>query len=541
MAASKADHLAAAETDGLPRSARVGDEPVARQGVPVWTWPLVLVAAALSLFATHHGPGLSNDSTDYVSAGLNFARGAGLRNFSGVEITIFPPGLPLIVAAGTKLSMGAATVLRVLDAVAFGLTVLVGVLLLRRHVASPWLVFGAATLIVFSYHLFSIEFMSWSEPLFVATCAAFLLVLETACRAARPTRWLFGAAVLANTAFLLRYAGLALIPVGVAALVVDRYGDGWVRACRAAVLFGLLSGIAPVVVMAHNHAVDGSLMGPRIPSQVGLRATLESFVSVVGSWMLPLQAPRSAHKVVGAVLVLLAGLILALGLGLAIRSRRRRDVPSIAPLLTFTLVYSFFIVASSVTTFIDRPSDRFLSPLFVPLVVLGAIALEYAGTRRVGSYRTVGLAVVALAILGLAADNAASTVREAARLHGKGTQYTTSVWRRSQLATEVKKLPDTVVVYSDAPRGLWAVSHHQPIYFPPAHVNMRLERVTVHSRRLLMQTAACRPTYLAWFWAYGDGVSSPTVLANYVTVSPVRTLRDGTLYRIGGASPPRKC
>ena len=69
---------------------------------------VALIAAAaglLTIVATSRGPGLSPDSMEYITGGVNLANGSGITGTDGAPITVFPPALSVVAALGEKSSL----------------------------------------------------------------------------------------------------------------------------------------------------------------------------------------------------------------------------------------------------------------------------------------------------------------------------------------------------------------------------------------------------------------------------------------------------
>ena len=73
----------------------------------IWAVGLSSCSAALALTANRSGVGWSWDSTDYVAVGTNIANGRGLLDVTGLPMTVRPPGLSVLIAAG--ISVGLST------------------------------------------------------------------------------------------------------------------------------------------------------------------------------------------------------------------------------------------------------------------------------------------------------------------------------------------------------------------------------------------------------------------------------------------------
>ncbi len=137
-----------------------------------------MIAAVATLLATAQGPGLGPDSSNYLSAGLDLARNGTLVTFNGTELTMFPPGLPMLVAGGDLLGLSPSTTVRLLNALAFAAIVLLGSAMLDRHVRSRRLVCCATALIAVSPALLGLYEMALTDGLFATVVVLFVLLLE---------------------------------------------------------------------------------------------------------------------------------------------------------------------------------------------------------------------------------------------------------------------------------------------------------------------------------------------------------------------------
>src|SRR4051794_7209354 len=99
---------------------------------------LVAALAALAgiavLIATREGPYLSPDSVTYYSMARHLARGDGVSDFSGTATTVFPPGYPLVLAAGLRLHLTLDAAAKLCNTLCIPVTVVVAWLVLRDNV-----------------------------------------------------------------------------------------------------------------------------------------------------------------------------------------------------------------------------------------------------------------------------------------------------------------------------------------------------------------------------------------------------------------------
>lgn len=510
------------------------------------TWVTVVsaaVAALLTLLASARGPGLTPDSINYFSAGLSLASGDGLITFNGAPLVQFPPGLPALLALAGQLGVGPDTATRVLNAAAYAATVVIASVLLRRHVHSTKLVCGAVVLVAVDVTLLGIAQMAWTECLFVLVSVAFVLVLERLCSTARPAAWIVAAAVLVWMGFLLRYAGIALLPAGALAVLLGRQRRGWRDAFGSAVAFSVVSLVAPLAWMARNHGVDGTLMGPRVPSPDGPLITVQRFVAILGRWIVPSPVPVAVQALCGAAFVVAVAAAIvwivadpgrrrAFVRGDAIDADGPHDLRPLLPLVCLVVVYSGYLITAQLSVAFDPINSRLMSPLFVPLVVLVAVGLDRGRAVLPASARRTATTVVSVALVVLVVAQAGLAVRLAWISGRDGVGYSTAQWQDSELVALAGKVPPTAHLYSNVPAALWSVLRREPLRRTPEK-QQRRSPIPIPMSQEFLRTVRCGPTFLAWSdRGEGDFLFTPEELKEYVQLEVVADAEDGTLYKL---------
>ena len=508
-----------------------------------------LGAAVVSLAATSHGPGLSPDSTEYLSTGLNLAAGAGLRNFTGAELTIFPPGLPVVVAVGHWLGLSTSWTVRLFNAGAFATTVWLGFVLLRRHVRSMVLVAGATVLLAVSGPLLAMAEMAWTEPAFIAIALAFVLVLEDACDARHPARLLALAAVVAWAGFMFRYAGIALIPAGALSVLLGTRARGWRHAFGSALSFGMAASAVPLLWMARNHLVDGTFLGPRSPSTDSVPAVVGRFWLVLGQWALP--GLSAAHQRSMGLVVMVVGVALLVGVLLASGSHKAGVPPgrdaaagaarSPVPLLCFAGAYTAYLVLAQLTTAFDQLDSRLLSPLYVPLVVLAVLAVDRLTPIIPAPRRAIAGTLAGAALALLVIFQAQAFARDAHESSTTGPELASPYWSSSTLVHAAASIPARARLYSNIPDAVWAESGREPTLFSPLRKAYRSSR-TLQVPATFVSTVDCSDTWLAWSTSPAAGdFFTPRQLARYVDLRPVRIEPGGIVYRMTPRTAAAAC
>lgn len=496
----------------------------------------ILVAVTATLVATRRGPGTNPDSANYLSAGLSLAAGRGLTTFGGSTLTIFPPGLPAVVAMGEWAGIGAEWTVRILNSGAFGATVLMGYFLLRRHVSRREVVVSGTCLLAVSAPLLTMAEMTWTEPTFIALCLGLVLILEQLLRSETWERWLPAVVLVVGSAFLFRYAGVSLlVVVGATVLFGSQSRCGWLVAMRRAAICTAASMVIPVAWMLRNRSIDGTLMGPRSPSVDGPVETAARFVATIGRWILPDPAPVVAQFAVGVVL---AGCV-AYGSYLALkRYRSTADISEVSKtdrvtaLVTFSAVYGAYLVAAQLTTAFDKIGNRLMSPLLPPVIVLVMVGVDRAWTaweerQRVSAGRSIMIVLALLVIV-----HATFFVRHAWESSNEGVGYTSRTWMRSDLIRAVDDLPSDAVLYTNAPGGLWVGTGREPLYQAPPRRAYRSD-IVMEVPADFLRNVNCADVYLAWFSDIpGSFLYTPDELSTQVELDPKRSSSDGTLFRL---------
>lgn len=527
--------------------------------------PFVLVAAGLAavstFLSTSRGIGLTPDSANYFAAGGNLVDGLGLTTFDGTPLTMFPPGIPFLVAAGRLVHLDPATTLRIVNVVLAAAVVAIGYLLTTHYLRRGRAQLLVVVLLTINVALLDLFKMALSEGMFVVVCVAFIaaaerfvsldaeerrrpdpIVDETVTDSASSWRryesplLIALLVLLASAAFAVRYVGIILVPLCVVTVVYTRKHRSlhW-YATRTIGLLLVLS-VVPSLIMLRNHRADGTLLGPRSPSSDGLVGTVARFIAILGKWLLPDPTPVPVQAVAGLLFAVAIGytiirLVLERGLGESLRMSFGR------PAILFTCVYSAYIVYAQVTVSFDRLNSRLLAPLVVPLIVLTTTVGDRIVDRvavRVSARRH-GLLVTRASVAVLTALVLYQTVTYMADVFTSGrlgVEYASDQWRNSELFERARSLDSSTPLYSNVPAGAWLLLDRQPIRQSPAK-RARRSTVELTMDEEFLVEIACNNGYLVWSdLGQSSHLFSPEELGEHVRVRPVTRATDGTIFRL---------
>jgi hypothetical protein len=488
-----------------------------------------------TVYVTRFGVGGGNDAASYLAAAKNLATGHGLRDLGGGPFVSWPPGFPVAIAIGEVLGFGGAGFARYLNAFAFGLTVLLAFVLLRRHVNSRLLVWLGTAWVTASYVLLQRTEQVLSEPGFILLTLCLVVSLEGFLKASRRWPWLVAAAVSVWLAFAFRYAGYLLLPAcALAILVGARTMTPRVRGAWA-VSFLALAAAFPVAWTVRNHIVSGDSFGGQSTlgaSSQTVGMLFERTTRYMGRWIDPWTISVRGDR---AAFLLLVALVLSLAA--LPRDRRRLDRgESLAPVTGVALCYGIGILVVGRLTAIGWLDDRFFSPLYVPLLVLAFTALDTLRQHFRG--RRVLLASAAIFLIALSIGRVvefANTVRVDSRhIPWKPNPPGVYIIGNSQRVGDLARdLPAKALLYSNNPEEAAAATGRGVILLPPQKQIDKAATAASHRElATFVRNVSCHQAYFAWRMDKSDKFLPPATLRHFVRFQTIVKAPRGALYRL---------
>ena len=445
----------------------------------------LLIACIAGLGTAHilvrtatYGAAVTTDSISFLSTALNFFAGEGWRDLAGKPLVRWPPLFPLLLAAFGWVGIEPLEAGRLINATAFGLTILAAGCWLRSNLRSRLLVLAATATLAASLPLsrWAAHFMS--EILFILFTILALMQLATFLnqKTDAPLWW---AAVFTALAALTRYAGVALIGTGVLMLLVRRAPPLAAR-LKHTIAYGAISSIPLAGVLTYNWAVSGTLTGRRKASGQSLSDGLSRAADVFRDWAIPPNAPDGFGYLLwmaGGLVVLAAGAVVVWsGRSLGMDGQTFGLGP-VLPFGVFAVAYLVLIVAIVPLVIPVAFPVRYLLPMYVPLLVAGVflldrlLCIEAAGWMAAGRYIVASLAVLAiLAHVGFSARENLRLTAQAWRVgYEENWMFNTARWQHSKLLSYLRDNRIEGRIYSNTRDLAWfanrtaAPSKHQAI------------------------------------------------------------------------------
>lgn len=481
-----------------------------------------------------YGAGIDVDSVFYVSIAANLLAGQGFQDFVGNALHPWPPLFPLLLAAaGFVAEVEPYDAARFINAAAFGLTVLATGAWLSRAVGSRWLVVGATLAVATSPYLGHFASTVRTEVPFVLFSLLALMQLDTF-RNHRPTRTALVLAVLFSAlAASTRYAGVAVVATGTLLLLAPpgrlfagparRFarrgrppappGRRFVARVGLAAVFGGVSLLPLAATAIRNRLLLGAWDTPRGDPELGQSAfeSLRQLGLLARRAVVPADGPEWLAPVLWASAVLLVVASVATAAASVGRrsSELSRNVGAAGTLGAYCLVYTIFIVvAVSAGRAWDSPdgpglSARFLIPLYVPVLMIAAVAVDrWLGLRTAG-WAAIGKRIVAGVVVVGAAGSVAVGARtsfdhtlQALESGHRGKLFNTAYWDESETIRYLRDNPVDVPVHANSRFGLL---HAVLALKSGDHVIGKYRGLPKELGRLKERIESGRLAYFVWF------------------------------------------
>ena len=536
-----------------PRTPACGAPRFRPDRVTMLVAALAILGAALILTRqVNYGVGVSTDSLAYLTDAEYIAAG------DSPPLSNSPPLFSAMLALAALLGFDPIGAGAWINAAAFGMTVFLCGVWLRRKTQSAFAVIWASAALAAAPPLIHITPWVLPEPLFVllATSALFSLdaFIET-----RRRRVLALAAVLASLAFLTRYQGVALIGTGVILLLFQRNAP-FVHRAKESVVYAAVAGAPACAWLLRNLLLHGFLTNhSRYQPLYSLSQNIESaaaeFWKMLFAWsdFAPAAGRRIYAYADGAIVPALVGAALLAALAAAAAAARRRAKPpqepghsrSIEPAMGMAL----FVGAYTTTTIIGVTTSswsegfglRHFAPAYPALILSVALAANACFRAAPRKHGVLVLNVSPLAALGAAALSLwllpqVSLYAEQYRLHLNGPLgHDARTWRASPTVQDLraKALDGRAVVgvnSSEVAPYLTGVPDGF-VWLPcstPDEVKAKVARADERGEEF----------YVVWLNGFTNAPGCgmlPSVMRSVVRVETLARLPDGNVFRLSPA------
>ena len=433
---------------------------------------MVLVALSTAggyalIISTPMGLGQINDSTAYIAGARSILQGTGYSEIwlaTTLEPIIhYPPLISSILAFIGLSGLDPVRGFRVLNIALYSSSIFFIGLLGKKMTGEK--LAGVALALLFSLDatLLQIYANAISEPLFIFFLIISLIMLDLYVQLEKK-RVVILIGILTGMAILTRYVGLALLATIAASLLV--FLTNWRKRFTGIGLFFLWALPWLFAWTIRNRTLTGMATNrgagwhPISPENINLG--LKNFIA----WLL-----RQNDMIVNdftlsafAISIIFGAILIWVGyFGIKYFFKPSLSLqPNPVAFTTgaFTIIYTMTLLAS--ISFFDgttKLQDRFLSPIFVSLLILFVVFLMWIWNTNKKKSR-IAMAIFSLLFISFTATNYYQVVN---KLQVDGVGYASARFQRSPVVEYIRRLPDNTKIYTNSPPAIYSATN-RPSY-----------------------------------------------------------------------------
>jgi hypothetical protein len=323
----------------------------------------ILSFLIIHFYTRHGGIGISPDSIVYISAARNLLAHFGFSDYNNSPIVEFPLFYPFFLSVSMFVSrIDVVQLGAILNGILFAALILLANRFLKYTQLQSMHKNLLLLLMAISPALLDVYGMLWSETLFLVLLLVFFNILQRYLQAPS-LKLLMLTAVPVAFACITRYAGVTLIGAGMYLIFFHPKLDVKVKV-KHLLAFAIATSSLLVCNLVRNAHVTGLPAGPRERGIVSFQENFSFFSFTISDWLPVFSVSNVVTNVVGILISVAFVLIL-----IDNTSKRWRYGSVLHVCSTFIVIYSVFIIGISTITHFEQLNNRFLSPIYVPLLI----------------------------------------------------------------------------------------------------------------------------------------------------------------------------
>ncbi len=319
------------------------------------------------LFSTwRYGLGYTTDSVYYIEVSKNLWNGNGFYYDNGDPYVYYGPLYSMILSLSNLFFTNTFDFSIFLNVIIYGILIGVIVRWMRKYLKQITVITIGCLILFSSRPLFIMASMIWSELFFIFASLIFFLNISKYMYKPVKNRKNFGIAISAVMfACLIRYIGITLIFTGVF-LILYR-ARTLKRKIFDSLIFSSLSSIPTGFYVFRNFWLTGTFVGERYPSNWPIWYITVRIIRGIGELFIPEYFPKILIFSLSFLLILCLFYI-----WIAIW-KSTKDNKNLRYLLitcmSFIFIYTIYILVSQFTVAFSAIGIRYLSPLYIPIII----------------------------------------------------------------------------------------------------------------------------------------------------------------------------
>ena len=461
---------------------------------------LGIIGAALIFFLTNRfGIGLSPDSVYYISVARHIADGSGFTGYDGYSYLLQPPLYPLLLAA-IKIIFSADPLISVvyINSFLMGLIIYFSGMYLLKHLKSFPLTLAGTAVILTSFVFIQNFLIALSEPFFILCIILYLRYFDvyTEKGSIKP---LILFSIAAALACLTRYVGVIIILSGSISILI-RSSKSLKERIRHLVIFDIITIIPIGIWVLRNLIVSGTFAGQRAGSSYTFSKNISLLSNTVLNWFFQIEI--NGLQLLILIILIAAGILTATAL-IYLKKKEELKLFQTSPIILFIILYMVIIVVSSTTTAYDKIADRLLSPIFIPLIIMTFILLEFI-QKWMSKYSNRSL-ISGLFLLGIIMwmkyplMNSFYNIKD--YVGQSGWEYSSKEWKDNPVISYLNKEKDLesgYLFYSNVPEAVYILANKAAKWSPARTYYNSPQLVKSDSRHRIMKDSKDK-VCLIWF------------------------------------------
>lgn len=410
----------------------------------------IIGTGSIIYLTNQFGAGINPDSAYYISIARNVVNSSRFVGYDGNYVVLQPPLYPILLSiikiifhVDPLISSG------YMNALFFGLIIYFSGLFLLKYLHTEALFFVGTISVLISYNLVEIFLMALSEPLFILLILLYIHSLEKY-TSTNEMYSLISLSFFAALSCLTRYIGIAFIFSGIIGILFWSKGIKKERYLHTTI-FTILSSLPICVWIIRNYILSGTFFGLRGESSYSIFDNISFYIQTIYPWFLPKNYKGYLFLALFLLLIILIFIETKF-----IKKVNKESTRVIGLILVFVLVYSVILITASTLKAYDPISDRFLSPIYIPIIFILFITFDkiiyWSGRYLNPIILTFIVIYCIITVFQYPYEETRNIIKQ--YFQSAGFQYGSQIWKDSKTIYFLKEqnlLKDRYKFYSNAP------------------------------------------------------------------------------------------